>query len=909
MADFIDYSMVLDSNRQHSGKQQMGKPQADKQPNIQVRGGGQLTPMMAQYLGVKAEYQDVLLFYRMGDFYEMFLDDAEKTSDILGIALTHRGEIDGEPIPMCGVPVHAVQNYLARLIKAGHKVAICEQSESPESFKKRGGKGPLPRDVVRVITSGTLVEDGLLDAGQNNFLAAIGRVGTAFAVAWTDMSTGGIWVQNSDQGGIEAVLARLYVAEFVYPDDLREFVRGFEQSKVGAAQPSSFFDHRKAEAGICAAYQIATLDGFGTFSPEMLSAAGGLIAYLQKTQLDQMPYLQPLKAISSDAFMVIDAAAQKSLELIKTTTQTRVGSLLHSVDRTCTSGGARLLMQRVSAPLADRTAIEQRLGLVSWFFNRQIVADEIKNCLSHCPDIERALSRLSSGRGGPRDLSALSAGLMAGRAAETVLMAADHDKAINSLAADAGKSAYLADKILPALADDLPLLTRDGQFIKQGYDAQLDDIRQMRDESRRLIAGLQARYCTETEISGLKIKHNNVLGYHIEVRTIHGDALMQHPDFIHRQTTAQSIRFTTTELAEMEQKFSTAAERALACELEIFEGFCAEISDHKADISSSANALAKLDVACATAQLALEENYCCPDLSDGNEFIIEQGRHPVVEQALSSGQNFIPNDCILDEKENLWLLTGPNMAGKSTFLRQNAHIAILAQAGLYVPAKSAKIGIVDKIFSRVGASDDLARGQSTFMVEMVETAAILNQASDKSLVILDEIGRGTATWDGLAIAWACLEYLHEQINCRTLFATHYHELTCLHQQLNQLGIYKMEVKEWRGDIVFLHQVGRGAADKSYGVHVARLAGLPSAVIKRAAQLVSEFESGNAKFENQLESKLPLFEHFEDGDEQENIDSPDTDINTLIDSVEPDSLTPKQALDYLYELKQLRPKKI
>ena len=871
---------------------------------------------MAQYLAVKQQYQDILLFYRMGDFYEMFLHDAEIASEALGIALTHRGEIEGKRVQMCGVPVHAADSYLAKLIKMGHRVAVCEQSETPEQFKKRGGKGPLPRDVVRVITPGTLQEDGLLDAFQNNFLAAIGRVNDKLAVAWADMSTGSFQVQECVRADLDAMLTRLNAAEFVYPEYLSDLAAGVTSSGSGTPLHAAAFNHRKAEAALCQHYDVTTLQGMGQFSPHMLSAAGGLLAYLQQTQLEAMPYLKPLSAEWPDAFMVIDAATRKSLELSRTLTGERKGSLLSAIDKTSTAGGARLLHRRLSAPLTDRPAIESRLGLATWFTQNPMIASEAREILATIPDIERALSRLATGRGGPRDLAGLAQGLYKARTLSLLLNRsgeAESQKEILALAQTAQKPAPLAEKITPALADELPLLARDGHFIRQGYDRQLDELRQMRDESRRLMANLQAGYAEATGITALKIKHNNVLGYHIEVRAAHAEKLMQDDRFIHRQTTAQAVRFTTTELAEKEQALSSASDRALALEIQLFEQLVEEVIASIELVLASAEAIAALDVACSTARLAELYDFCCPHLTDDTAFSIEAGRHPVVEQAISQETSFIANDCSLSEEANLWLLTGPNMAGKSTYLRQNAHMAILAQSGFYVPAKRAEIGIIDKIFSRVGASDDLARGQSTFMVEMVETAAILNQSTAKSLVILDEIGRGTATWDGLAIAWACLEYLHDQIACRALFATHYHELTALQAQLPRLRPYAMQVKEWKGAIIFLHQVASGAADKSYGVHVARLAGLPKVVTRRAGQLVSQLEAGS------LHTKapaLPLFDLPENGqnasynaggyDAASEADDTMENLRQMIAKLEPDSLTPKQALSVLYDLKSALP---
>lgn len=869
-----------------------------------------LTPMMAQYISVKEQYQEMLLFYRMGDFYEMFFHDAEVAAEALGIALTHRGKIEGRDIAMCGVPVHALDGYLARLIQKGHKVAICEQSETPETFKKRGGKGPLPRDVVRVVTPGTLQEDELLQAQQHNFLAAIGRVSAELAIAWADMSTGDFFVQSCTESDIETVLARLQAAELIYADDLAERL-GFGQSDLSvhyhlSAETSALFDHKKATARLADFYGVSTLQGFGQFTPPMLSAAGGLLAYLQRTQLQQMPRLSPPTILLKQAFMDIDAATRKSLELTHTLSGERAGSLLHAIDFTHTAAGARLLHSRISAPLTDRSQIELRLGLASWFCDQPVLCQQMSDYMKLIPDLDRSLSRIASGRGGPRDLASLAEGLCGARQIATSCLSSDHidmNDEIARLCAVAQEPAQLGDQILPALADELPLLIRDGGFILKGYNSQLDHLRQMRDESRRLIAGLQADYAEQTGISSLKIKHNNVLGYHIDVRAAHGEKLLGNENFIHRQTTAQSVRFTTTVLSDLEKQLSTAADRAIALETELFAELADKICQASGQICEAAYALACLDIAQATARLAERYNFTRPLLTDDVDFTIEAGRHPVVEQALPASSPFIANDCQLSPQANLWLLTGPNMAGKSTYLRQNAHIAILAQAGLFVPATKAEIGIIDKLFSRVGASDDLARGQSTFMVEMVETAAILNQSTEKSLVILDEIGRGTATWDGLAIAWACLEHLHNQNCCRTLFATHYHELTSLQSQLNRLQIYAMQVKEWKGDIVFLHQVAAGAADKSYGVHVAKLAGLPSPVIHRAAALVQQLEALSQ--DNYKTDMLPLFDMLQ-SESKTCLPTGQVTVSErlgeMLDELEPDAFSPRKALSLLYELK-------
>ena len=863
------------------------------------------TPMIAQYLQVKEGQPDALLFYRMGDFYEMFFDDAEIGARVLGITLTKRGKSDGDDIPMCGVPVHSVDGYLARLIKAGHRVAICEQAESPEEQKQRGGKGPLKRAVVRVLTPGTLTEDELLPARTHNYLAALGRAGDGVAVAWADMSTGDFFVQEIGQAGAENLIAMLSPAELILPNN-HQRPEWLDNSDICVSeQAPSLFDSALGRTALEEFYGVSSLDGFGEFSRPMVGAAGGLLGYIDATQIGNMPRLRPLQAITEAGYMEIDPATRRSLELTRTLNGESKGSLFHAIDHTQTAAGGRLLSEHLAAPLGDVDQINHRLDLVAWFLHMPTVTADIRKQLGQLPDLERALSRLSMGHGGPRDLAGLANGLSL--AAEIVDMA----MAINGIAEPQNLAALyddvlrptpLATALGPALSDELPLLARDGGFVRRGYDLALDEVRDLRDESRRLIAGLQQRYADETGISSLKIKHNNVLGYHIDIRATHAEKLLNSEQFIHRQTTAQSVRFTTTELAEMERDMAGAADRALAKELEIFAVLRGTILAKAEEISLAARALATLDVAMAAAHLAQAAQYCRPEIRDTTDFIVEKGRHPVIEKNLDSAASFIANDCVLTPDSNLWLLTGPNMAGKSTFLRQNAHIAIMAQAGLYVPADRAVIGIIDRIFSRVGAADDLARGRSTFMVEMVETAAILNRATDRSFVILDEIGRGTATYDGLAIAWATMEHLHDRSGCRTLFATHYHELTNLEGRLARVSSRAMQVREWQGSIVFLHQVIAGAADRSYGVHVARLAGLPANVLDRAAQILTELEAGDhgAVDAKGTMDALPLFDH----SYTPPAPSATSKALTALEELNPDSLSPREALDHLYRLKEL-----
>ena len=881
-----------------------------------------LTPMMTQFLEIKADYDHALLFYRMGDFYEMFFHDAEVAAAALNLTLTKRGQFEGKDIPMCGVPVHAMDNYLSRLIKQGFKVAICEQSEDPESFKKRGGKGPLPRAVVRLVTAGTLNEEGLLAPDQHNFLAALGQAGGEMALAWADMSTSIFQVQAVSRDNLESRLSRLQPSEMIWPqstDDASLSLFLDAQSITSSPSTDDIFDSLAAQTILKEIFQDKTPD-LSAFSRAMLSAAGALLSYLKKTQISTMPRLSPPQIVQDSGIMEIDPATRRSLELTRSMTNERKGSLLAAIDKTSSAAGARLLSQRLSAPLTDCQEINHRLDLAQLFVDCDDLRKDLKEVIKKLPDSERSLARLTIGRGGPRDLLSLRSSFAHGRDVNLHLMrfmnsprAASYDEnfisELSELVAIISHPLSLHEPLLSALVDEVPLLARDGDFVKAGFDPRLDELRALRDESRRLIAALQADYINRTDISSLKIKHNNVLGYHIDVRANYADKMMNDEEFIHRQTTAQTMRFTTTKLAELERDISSAGEKSLALELDIFADLVRQITDKADEISAAGDALAQLDVAIGTSLLSVMSHYCRPSLRHDKTFAITAGRHPVVEQSLSADSAFMANDCHMAKTQSLWLLTGPNMAGKSTFLRQNALIAILAQAGIFVPAESADIGIIDKCFSRVGASDDLARGQSTFMVEMVETATILNQATDRSLVILDEIGRGTATFDGLAIAHACLEYLHDHNQCRTLFATHYHELIALEDRLANLYPCTMQVKEWQNDIVFLHKVGAGAASRSYGVHVAKLAGLPADVVSRAEAILTLLETDN--FEGPAKQKttsqlahLPLFsDSVAQASARDDKALPHPAVR-MLQSTKPDDLTARQALDLLYELAAL-----
>ena len=921
-------------------------------------GGGAVkaTPAMAQYLELKAAHPDYLLFYRMGDFYELFFDDAKVASETLGIALTKRGKHAGEDVPMCGVPVHAAEDYLHKLIAAGHRVAICEQMEDPAEAKKRGSKAVVRREVVRLVTPGTLTEEKLLEPARHNYLLAIAsaRKGAELAIAWMDISTGDFHVMPVSPQELAAELERVNPGEIILPDALEQDEAIAAALKaLGAAitpLPASRFDSVSGERRLKEHFNVAALEGFGQFSRAEVAAAGALLDYVALTQIGALPAMRPPKRAERGHWMHIDAAARRSLELVKTQSGARQGSLLSVMDFTRTPAGARLLAERVSAPLADAAAINARLDAVQWFVERPELREAVREQLRRAPDMERALSRLSLKRGGPRDLAAIREGLAAGAVlAQTLDEAARVDQppallaqALETLARpDGGLHAKLAE----ALADELPLLARDGGFVREGFSAELDELRRLRDDSRRVIASLQAKYAELTGIRSLKVRHNNVLGYFVEVTAANAPKITDGPHrdiFIHRQTMANAMRFTTSELAELEQKMETAASKALKLELAIFDDLLSAVLAQAADLGERAQALAELDVQAALAEAAVRNRWTRPVVDESRCFFVRGGRHPVVEAALSrEGGGFVPNDCFLlagtpegpdgfgveslrapaDEEraapptppleempaKAIWLLTGPNMAGKSTFLRQNALIAVMAQAGSFVPADSAHVGVIDKLFSRVGAADDLARGRSTFMVEMVETAAILNQATERSLVILDEIGRGTATYDGLAIAWAVIEHLHEVNRSRVLFATHYHELTALAGRLANLANVTMKVREYRGEVVFLHEVGPGAADRSYGIQVAKLAGLPPAVIARAEEVLRQLEEGGqAERARQLIDDLPLFSAAVQPASPAAPELPEQARAALeeLENTNPDDLTPREALELLYRLKSL-----
>jgi DNA mismatch repair protein MutS len=876
------------------------------------------TPVMQQFFDVKHRHPEALIFFRMGDFYELFFDDARQASEALGITLTYRGKHAGEDIPMAGVPAHAAEAYLAKLIRAGFRVAVCEQLEDPAEARKRGSKAVVRRDVVRVVTPGTLTEDTLLDARGANRLAAVAiRAGQA-AVATAELSTGEVWSFQLDAAALAPMLASLRPTETLVPDRLLADPDIAAALKAGGGvlqpMPGALSDPQASDARVRRLYGVDTLDGFGGLNPAEIIALGLIAAHLEMTQAGRMPALAAPRRAAGAQTMAIDPATRTSLEIDRTTTGARDGSLLSVIDRTVTAPGARLLADRISRPLMSVEAINARLDSVAFLRADGRLRDDVRMGLKAGGDMARSLSRLALGRGGPRDLGVLRAGLAAG---EAICARFSRDRsplaplpvelagALDDLTLSREPElAHLAQELSAGLDADLPLQARDGGYVARGYRPDLDQTRSLRDDSRRVVANLEARLQQETGL-GLKIRHNAVLGYFVDSTAKQAETLFQPPwntSFIHRQTTANQVRFTTAELADLDARISQAADRARAMELETFEAFRTQVERLADPIRQAAFALSVLDVAAALAEWADEADAVRPELDMSTVFEAEGARHPVVEQAVRrSGAPYTPNDCRLDGAgqagARLAIVTGPNMAGKSTFLRQNALLAVLAQAGAFVPARRFRLGLVDRLFSRVGAGDDLSRGRSTFMMEMVETAAILTQSTPRSLVVLDEIGRGTATYDGLAIAWAAAEALHDVNRCRTLFATHYHELAQLQGRLGHVSNLSLRAREWNGDLVFLHEAVEGAADRSYGVQVARLAGVPPAVVARAREVLHRLEttpSSPARLDD-----LPLF-----AERAPPLPIQPSRVEQALRGLEPDSLSPREALEALYRLRSL-----
>ena len=859
---------------------------------------------------IKSDYSEALLFYRMGDFYELFFEDAKVAANALDIALTKRGKHSGEDIPMCGVPHHSAENYIYTLINKGFRVAICEQMESPEEAKKRGYKAVVKREVVRLVTPGTLTEDNLLDAKKSNYLASYSLVHKEASVSWIDISTGSFYISSITPEKLGSELTRLSPSEILLSEDLAKAHRdlaeefGISVTELG----NSAFDSSSARERLKKIFNVETVDGLGTFNRAELSSMGAIIEYLQITQKGKLPMLSRPRRELNSSFMTIDTATRKNLELTKgLSSGNKSGSLLSVIDHTLTSGGARLLEKRVSAPSTNLDEIEKRLNGLDFMIADPSLSSSLRSELRKVPDLDRALSRISLERAGPRDLVAIKNGLLQASIISKILSRFTLPKLIKEKTAVFPEQDKFLGFLTEALVDEPPILARDGGFIREGFDPKLDEARKLRNEGKKIIAEMQMDLVKISGIQSLKINHNNVLGYFVETPATHADRMLSPPlsdTFIHRQTTANQVRFSTVELSEIETKILNAASHSLEIEKQTFKDLCGSILQYGQCITDIADYLSEIDLTIALSELARNESWVKPTVDESRNFEISGGRHPVVEQALKKqGKAFISNECTLNDGK-ICLLTGPNMSGKSTFLRQNAIIVLLAQIGSFVPAASAKLGIVSQLFSRVGASDDLARGRSTFMVEMVETASILNQADENSFVILDEIGRGTATYDGLSIAWATLEHLHNVNKARALFATHYHELTHLSAEMDRLENSTVSVKEWEGEVVFLHEVIRGAADRSSGVQVAKLAGLPETVIKRSKLVLEKLEKGHYQGQSKLKglvNDLPLFsndQNFHEAKEKE-VDP----IHEELRNINLDNTSPRDALEFLYKLKE------
>ena len=862
--------------------------------------------MMEQYLNIKNRHKDSLLFYRMGDFYELFFDDAVIASEALDIALTKRGKSNGKDVPMCGIPFHSADNYLPKLIKKGFNVAVCEQTETPEEAKRNQKKGPLKREVVRIISPGTLTEDNLLQRKNNNYLAAISNFDNSICVAWVDISTGSFKSRQIGKDNISNqkqlltnFLLRKNFSEILISEDMCLNFIVDEWHSILKKQSPTLFHYKSCLDQIFSHYSIISLEGIGSFSKGEIIAAGVLLSYLKVTQCGKTPFLSMIKSETMNDFLEIDYFTQKSLEILKNLSGKYEGSLISCIDDTKTASGARLLKQRIIEPFRNINIITDKYDLINWILENNIDVKKNQTSLQNIPDLERSLSRISLLRGGPKDLLFISKGLLIIKEISKNLISnrkkKPAPKLLNSILDSLSIDYNLFLNIKKAFKLDATQTVKEGGFIKDGFNKELDRLRNVRNNELNQIIKLQKKYSDQTNINSLKIKHNRMLGYHVEVRAMHDKSLRNLDMFIHRQTTAQTSRFTTNELVDIENQILNSFDKAIKIESEIFNSFANQTINQGTDILDAVLAISELDISFMVANQASSRNYICPSISNEKKLEIIGGRHPVVEHQMSISENsFVSNDCRLKKDDFIWLITGPNMAGKSTYLRQNALIVIMAQAGLFVPAKKANISLFDKIFSRVGASDNLAKGQSTFMIEMIETSLILNTSTEKSLVILDEIGRGTSTFDGLAIAWSVLEYLHENIKPITLFATHYYELTTLKENLKNLSCHKMSVKEWNNSIIFMHKILDGEADKSYGIHVAKLAGIPALVTENASKILSNLQNKSNQTEKKSENHLGII-----------YSQKVKNFIEEFDKLDLDNISPRQSLDFLYKLKSIR----
>jgi DNA mismatch repair protein MutS len=800
------------------------------------------TPAMQQYKRLKAEYPDAILFFRMGDFYEMFYDDARTASKVLGLALTSRSKGEGA-VPMAGVPYHAIDTYLAKMIRAGYRVAICDQVEDPAL-----AKGLVKRDITRLVTPGTLTDDALLEDKENNYLAAVHLDGQRAGLAWVDLSTGAFFARDLPRTAVLDELTRLRPRECLMAEGASEASADFvaalrEATGALVSERSAFvFDREEAERLLLAHFAAASLDGFGVADLGCgISAAGAVIDYLQETQRTSLAHIRRIERVESGRWMHLDETTQRSLELVETLRERRrENSLLAVLDRTTTAAGARLLRQWILCPLARREAIEARLGAIEELLSARELRAELVKHLAETSDIERIVGRVATNRAGPRDMLALGKTLAQIPAVKARLVGRQSEL-LAQIEADLDLLGDVRELLAAAIAADAPLKLADGGVIKPGYNAEIDRLRDIGSSGARWLAEFQAGEVQRTGIPTLKVGFNKVFGYYIEITNTHRERVP--PEYVRKQTIKSAERYITPQLKEHETEVLSAEEKAKALEMRLFEEVRLRVAAEIPRLQKTADALARLDVLLALARAASDRGYTRPRIVDEPVLDIRDGKHPVLEQIL--GSEFVPNDVALGgEAPRIGLITGPNMAGKSTYIRQVALLALMAHMGSYLPARSATVGLVDRIFTRVGAADELARGRSTFMVEMTETANILNNATARSLVILDEVGRGTSTFDGVALAWAATEHIARRTGCRTLFATHYHELTELAEVLDGVANFNVAVREWQDQVVFLHKIVAGGTDKSYGVHVARLAGVPKEVVDRAREILSELEAAH-----------------------------------------------------------------
>ncbi len=862
-----------------------------------------MTPMMRQYHEAKTACGDALLFFRMGDFYELFLEDAKIGAKVLGLTLTSRDKDSENPTAMAGFPHHQLDPYLQKLIRAGYRAAVCEQVEDPKL-----AKGLVKREITRVVSAGTLTDDGLLDPRETNYLAAVclssskkkGREAETVGIAWAELSSGRFEAGVFPASRVEDELARIGPAEVLYREDDPRFSPDSTAPWSWTARPAWSFAEDASIEILQKQFSVHNLEGFGFESSDSIAvrAAGAALAYLEETQRGGLDHFRSISAHHRSGFLQIDAATRRSLEVTRTLRSgSREGSLLGVMDRTCTSMGSRLLADWIAAPLIDRLAIIARQDAVEELVDEASLRGEVRELLKETYDLTRLLARIATGRTGPRDLQQVASTLkglpelkskLSGRDPARLLWVESH----LHLCPD------LCEMLEKALADECPVFASDGNFIRSGYDVDLDHLRELARGGKEWIAAYQRKQMDETGIQNLKVGYNKVFGYYLEVTNAHRDHVPPH--FIRKQTLKNCERFITPELKEYEETVLAADEKATAREQLLFQQLREATHQHLPVLQEVAAAVAEVDVYASLAELASQRRWVRPSLNEDSILKIDSGRHPVLDVTLPQGE-FVPNDCTQSPEEGMILLiTGPNMAGKSTYIRQIALITLLAQAGSNVPAESAEIGIADRIFARVGASDELSRGQSTFMVEMVETARILNTATSRSLVILDEIGRGTSTYDGLSLAWAITEHLHEQIGCRTLFATHYHELTQLEESLPRVCNLNVAVKEWNDEVVFLHRIIRGGADKSYGIHVARLAGIPSAVNERAKDVLAQLEADHRDALDRPTIRTPGASESSGQFQLTLFGLADHPLLEQIQKLEIDAMTPLEAMQFLQQ---------